>query len=70
MLHEQSLLLYGRLFREQDPKAPVHTGPMHTAQEMLVAVDWATGAVRYHDQSDTKHRKRRPPPQDSILNGS
>ncbi len=53
MPDEQNFLLYGVLFTPQDPAAPVRRDPMHTAREMLVSVDVASGAIRYHDQSDT-----------------
>lgn len=49
---EESLVLYGRLFTPGDPN--VARDPMHTAQEILVSIDWKTGAVKQHNQSDLK----------------
>ncbi|MDX2267480.1 MAG: PA2928 family protein [Bryobacter sp.] len=51
---EESLVLYGRLFTKADPTNPGPRDPFHTAREMLVAVDWKSGAIREHDQSNIK----------------
>jgi hypothetical protein len=51
---EESLVFYGRLFTKADPNDRLRRDPMHTAREMLVTIDWKTGAHKQHDQSDTK----------------
>jgi hypothetical protein len=52
MPDDQSLLLHGRRYREQKPGDEDTTDPSRTAHGVLVAVDWTTGAIRYHDQGD------------------
>lgn len=51
---EESLVFYGRLFTKADPNDRMRRDPMHTAREMLITIDWKTGAHQQHDQSDTK----------------
>jgi hypothetical protein len=53
MPDEQSLLLYGQQYRPQDPNERVHTDPTLNARQILVSVNWTTGAVTSRDPEAT-----------------
>lgn len=61
MLDEQSLVLSGVVYKRQDPNARVKTDPMHTANGLLLSVNWATGAVSAFDHGDVDHHPEATP---------
>lgn len=48
---EERLVLFGRLYQKQDPAAPVHRDPYHEAHDMLLSVDWQSGAMKFFEGS-------------------
>ena len=61
MQDEQSLVLFGVVYRRLDPNARVKTDPMHTATALLLSVNWATGAFSAFDHGDVDHHPEATP---------